>query len=170
MHLTPLEQRIHAALAPSLGAMGYGLVLVSLDGGAGRKTLRILAERTDGRGMSVADCEAVSHRASALLDVDDPIETAYDLEVSSPGMDRPLTSPGDFRRFQGRQVKVETQLAVDGRKRFKGAIGQVKGDTEFTLEMPEGPVVLAFENIRSAKLAPTDEDYKNALKQRKEEA
>lgn len=168
MHTTPMEERIRGIIAPPLAAMGYALVLARLDGGAKRKQLVVIAERADGKRMTVEDCEQISHQVSALLDVDDPIPGAYMLEVSSPGMDRPLVSAEDFKRYQGRQAKVETLLAVGGRKRFKGFIAESDSET-VTVDMgADGKVELELTNIRSAKLAPTDEEYREAMKQKEE--
>lgn len=162
MHASPLEQRIRAMIEPSLEAAGYALVMVHLGDGK-RKTLKILAERKDGKGMSVADCSEISNTASVLLDVEDPIPGAYDLEVSSPGMDRPLVSAADFERFRGEAAKVECALPIDGRKRFSGQIEGVEGEA-LALVTAEGRVVLPFGNIRTARLAPTEEDYRKKLK------
>src|SRR3546814_3591833 len=102
-----IAARIEDMIAPSLAEMGYDLVRVSLTGGAARMTLQIMAERLDGAGMTVDDCAAISRAVSALLDVEDPIRGAYVLEVSSPGIDRPLTRARDYERFAGYEAKVE---------------------------------------------------------------
>ncbi|WP_044564255.1 ribosome maturation factor RimP, partial [Azospirillum sp. B4] len=118
-----VQERIAGIIAPSVEAMGYDLVRVSLTGNA-RPTLQIMAERVDGAAMTVDDCAEISRAVSALLDVEDPIDVAYTLEVSSPGIDRPLTRPKDFERFAGFEVRVETSQPVDDRRRF---IGMLKG-------------------------------------------
>src|SRR5258708_669553 len=119
-------QKITQSIEPSLSAMGYGLVIVKLGDSGKRKTLMIMAERTDGVGMSFNDCAEISRTISALLDVEDPITTAYDLEVCSPGVDRPLTREADFVRFAGSEVKLETMLPIDDRKRFRGVAEGIK--------------------------------------------
>src|SRR5258708_25130091 len=113
--------KVEDLLAPVLEALGYGIVRVQLHSGR-RATLQIMAERRDGAAMSVDDCAQISRAASALLDVEDPITGAYDLEVSSPGIDRPLTRLQDFERFAGFEAKLETDRLLDGRRRFRGRI------------------------------------------------
>ena len=115
-------QRIAEIVGPSLEAMGYDLVRIRLVGGQPRPTLQVMAERRDEAGMTVDDCAAISRTVSALLDVEDPISGAYMLEVSSPGIDRPLTRPADYDRYQGFEAKLELRQAHDGRRRFRGRI------------------------------------------------
>ena len=150
-----IVQRILQAIGPSLTAMGYELVQVKLLDGSKRRTLTVMAERVDGKAMSFDDCTEISRTVSALLDVEDPITTAYNLEVCSPGFDRPLTKLADFSRFMGEEVKLETIFPVEGRKRFRGVIKEVKNE-KITLAMPEGEAQLAFAQIRTAKLVGTD--------------
>src|SRR3546814_8590835 len=126
-----IAARIEDMIAPSLADMGYDLVRVSLTGGAARMTLQIMAECLDGAGMTVDDCAAISRAVSALLDVEDPIRGAYVLEVSSPGIDRPLTRARDYERFAGYEAKVELRRMMDGRRRFRGRLmGVEKGRSE----------------------------------------
>ena len=146
-------QTITAALEPSLNAMGYTLVQVKLGDSGGRRTLTLMAERQDEKAMGIEDCEAISRQASAMLDVADPIEGAYDLEVCSPGVERPLTKPGDYARFIGVEAKVELMAAVNGQRKFRGVIAGIK-DEVITLKMPEGDMEFAFHAIRQAKLSP----------------
>src|SRR5262249_21777314 len=113
---------------PSIGAMGYGLVRVLLSG-ASRPMLQIMAERSDGAAMTVDDCAEISRTVSALLDVEDPIRSAYVLEVSSPGIDRPLVRLSDFQRFTGQDAHLETRDVRDGRRRFTGRLIGVTGST-----------------------------------------
>ncbi len=115
------SQTIERLITPTLDALGYELVRVQIAGGI-RKTLQVMAEPKTGRHMSLEDCAELSRAISAVLDVEDPISDAYSLEVSSPGIDRPLTRPKDFQRFAGHVAKVETTEPVDGRKRFKGKL------------------------------------------------
>ena len=147
--------RIEQIIAPSVEDMGYELVRVLLLGGQ-RPTLQIMAERADGAPMTVEDCADISRSVSALLDVEDPIAGAYTLEVSSPGLDRPLTRLKDFERFAGFTAKLETRLAVDGRKRFKGTVKGVEGE-DVILDTDVGPARVAFDNVLRAKLVITDD-------------
>ncbi|PWC31622.1 ribosome maturation factor RimP [Azospirillum sp. TSO22-1] len=147
--------RIEQIITPSVEALGYEIVRVLLLGGQ-RPTLQIMAERTDGDPMTVEDCADISRSVSALLDVEDPIAGAYTLEVSSPGLDRPLTRLKDFERFAGFTAKLETRLAIDGRKRFKGTLKGVEGE-EIVLDAEGGLARVAFDNVLRAKLVITDE-------------
>ena len=149
-----LLSKINQIIEPSLEAMGYTIVLVRLNDGKA-KTLSVMAERKDEVMMSFDDCTEISRTISALLDVEDPIESAYNLEVMSPGIDRPLTRVMDYIRFKGFEAKVETMLPIDGRKRFKGVIGGIENDI-IALSMPEGDVSLPFRQVRTAKLVVTD--------------
>ena len=135
--------------------MGYEVVRVQLTGGQ-RMVLQVMAERADGAPMTVEDCADISRAISAVLDVEDPIKSAYTLEVSSPGIDRPLTRLKDYERFAGFEAKLETRLAVDGRKRFKGMLKGVE-DGLVCIESEQGAARLEFDNILRAKLVLTDE-------------
>ena len=147
--------RVAEIVAPTLDAMGYGLVRVQLDGSR-NATLQIMADRRDGAAMTVDDCAAISREVSALLDVEDPVQGAYSLEVSSPGIDRPLVTLGDFEKFAGFDAKLETRMAIDGRKRFRGKLAGVDGG-RIRLRTDGGDVDLDFGDIRTAKLLLTDE-------------
>ena len=114
-------------IAPALSEMGFSLVRIHLSGGA-RPVLQIMAERSDESGMTVDDCAAISHTVSAILDVEDPISGTYTLEVSSPGIDRPLVRRRDFERFAGFEAKIETHGAIDGRRRFRGRLAGMDGN------------------------------------------
>lgn len=151
-----LTERISALVAPSLEAMGYDIVRVMMTGGRSRPTLQIMAERRDEAAMTVDDCEAISRAVSALLDVEDPISGAYRLEVSSPGIDRPLTRLKDFARFAGFEARVETKLPVGNRRRFKGVLHGVEGDMVKLEAEDVGAVALPFAGIDKAKLVLTD--------------
>ncbi|TVQ32607.1 MAG: ribosome maturation factor RimP [Geminicoccaceae bacterium] len=149
-----LEDSTAALLRPSLEAMGYELVRVSL-GGQSRRTLQVMVERQDRATMTVEHCAEVSHAVSAILDVEDPISGAYDLEVSSPGLDRPLTRPEHLVRFKGFEARLELVEPVDGQRRFKGRIADVEtvdGAPVVVLVTEHGPVRLAFASVRKAKL------------------
>jgi ribosome maturation factor RimP len=148
-------QRIEGMVAPSLEALGYDVVRVQLVGDKHR-TLQVMAERRDGAAMTVEDCAAISREISVLLDVDDPIGSAYDLEVSSPGIDRPLVSLGDFERFSGFDARIELDRAIGGRRKYKGRLLGLDGE-EIKLHLGAETVRLPFAEIRRAKLLLTDE-------------
>jgi ribosome maturation factor RimP len=168
---TGLEARIAHIAGPVIEDLGYRLVRVKLsarDGG----TLQIMAERPDGT-MAIEDCEAISRDLSPVLDHADPIDRAYRLEVSSPGMDRPLVRRSDFARAEGHLVKVELELPLNGRKRFQGTV--VGTDPETLRLKPEGAedeVALRFADIGEARLVLTDaliRDHLRAEKRLKKE-
>ncbi|ACJ00277.1 ribosome maturation factor RimP [Rhodospirillum centenum] len=141
-------ERIGRIIEPSVEAMGYELVRVQLSGGQ-RPTLQIMAERSDGAAMTVEDCADISRAVSALLDVEDPLPGAYTLEVSSPGIDRPLTRLKDFERFAGFEARLETKAPVDGRKRFRGFLAGIEDDA-VRLALP-----VEKKARKGAKAAPT---------------
>lgn len=148
--------KVKAIIEPSLETMGFEVVRVQLTGGD-RPTLQIMAERSDRGEMTVDHCATISRTVSALLDVEDPIDSAYYLEVSSPGIDRPLTRLADFERFAGFEAKLEARAAIDGRRRFRGALAGCDGDR--VLIVPSGedePVAIRFEDLAKAKLVLTD--------------
>jgi ribosome maturation factor RimP len=150
---TAIDRRLAAIVGPAIEGMGYELVRLRLMGGR-KPTLQIMAEKPEG-GIEVEDCAEISRQVSAVLDVEDPIEGEYTLEVSSPGIDRPLTRRRDFERWDGYEVRLETSEMIDGRKRFKGVLAGVEGE-EVLLEIPEGTVGLRFDWIVDAKLVLTD--------------
>jgi ribosome maturation factor RimP len=147
--------KIESVIGPSLAAMGYSIVRIAFTGGR-RPTLQIMAERTDDAGMTVEDCATISHTVSALLDVADPIASSYMLEISSPGIDRPLTRRADYERFAGFEAKIETLRPVDGRRRFRGKLMGLEGD-EAKLLVGADLVRLPLDAISRAKLVLTDE-------------
>jgi ribosome maturation factor RimP len=151
--------RVAAIVEPVLIASGYRLVRVKVSGLDGC-TVQIMAERPDGT-MKVEDCEIVSRALSPVLDVSDPIDRAYRLEVSSPGMDRPLVRRSDFERFAGHELKVEMAVAINGRRRFRGLLLGVEGETARIRHSDAAPgedseVVLPIEDMSEAKLVLTD--------------
>jgi ribosome maturation factor RimP len=148
--------KIEAMIAPSLEAMGYRVVRVAVTGGRRAATLQVMAERADERAMTVDDCADISRTVSALLDVADPIAGAYTLEVSSPGIDRPLVRREDFARFAGFEAKVELNQPVAGRRRFRGKLLGVEGEA-VRLLVDEAPVELPLAQVARAKLVLTDE-------------
>ena len=148
-------KEIACIIEPSLEAMGYRLVRISFIGARGA-TLQIMAERADEAAMTVEDCAEISRSVSALLDVADPIAGAYTLEISSPGIDRPLVRPEDYERFAGFEAKLELSQPIEGRKRFRGRIlGRTPLGARLLAET--GEVVLPFEAILRAKLVLSDE-------------
>lgn len=164
------EARIAAIVGPALAANGFRLVRIRLLGQAGL-TLQVMAERPDG-SMTIEDCEEASRALSAVLDVEDPIEKAYHLEVSSPGIDRPLVRTTDFEAAIGHLVKIETSMLVDGRKRFRGRITEAGGET-VTIERDQAsygdePLVsIPYDSLAEAKLVLTDDLIRDALKRDK---
>ena len=165
-----LEARIAGILRPEIEALGYRLVRVRLSQING-KTLQIMAERPDGT-MSVEDCEAVSVAVSPILDIEDPVPGAYHLEVSSPGIDRPLVRASDFETWAGHVAKLETVRLVDGRKRFKGRIVRLDGDRvhfrrEDAGKDEDADFTLALEDIAEAKLILSDDLIREALRRDK---
>jgi ribosome maturation factor RimP len=157
--------RIAEIIRPTIEALGFDLVRVHYSGGE-RPTLQIMAEPQGGGEMIVDDCADISRAVSALLDVEDPISGAYDLEVSSPGLDRPLVKLADFERFAGFVAKVELSELQEGRKRFRGRILSIEGDA-VRIEMDNGEVAsLPFEKIEEAKLIITKDLIAEALRAR----
>jgi len=148
--------RIETLISPSLEAMGYRLVRVATTGGRHAQVLQVMAERIDERPMGVDDCTELTHTVSALLDVADPIEHAYVLEVSSPGIDRPLVRREDFERFQGHEAKLELAAPIEGRRRFRGKLLGVEAD-RVRLNLGAEVVELPLARIQRAKLVLTDE-------------
>jgi ribosome maturation factor RimP len=152
--------RVSAVAGPVLQGMGYRLVRIKISGESGC-TVQIMAERPDGT-MLIDDCEAISRALSPVLDVADPIERAYRLEISSPGIDRPLVRRSDFERYAGYLVKIEMAMAHQGRKRFRGILGEVEGDCvrlnrDDTREGENADFTLPMEDIADARLVLTDE-------------
>lgn len=158
--------RIEEMVAPTLSAMGYEVVRMRLCGGE-RRTLRVMVERVDEGAVTVEDCAAASEAISAILDVEDPMPGSYVLEVSSPGIDRPLVQSKDFDRFAGFEVRIETSRPVDGRRRFRGRLlGTREG--RVLIAVPEGTAEIGLENISNAKLVLTDELIAAGQRERKQ--
>ena len=155
-----MAARVSAVAGPVLQGMGYRLVRIKISAEAGC-TVQIMVERPDG-SMQIEDCEAISRALSPVLDVADPIDRAYRLEISSPGIDRPLVRRSDFERYAGHLVKVEMAVAHQGRKRFRGLLGGVEGNAvrlhrDDTRADEDAEVVLVMEDIADARLVLTDE-------------
>ena len=163
-----LEARVAAIVEPVIEQVGYRLVRVRVSAMNGA-TLQIMAERPDGT-MTVEDCEAVSRAVSPVLDVEDPMDRAYHLEVSSPGIDRPLVRKGDFETWTGQLLKLETNRLVSGRKRFRGRVTEV-GVEGIRLERDgvaseggEAVVEIPFDALAEARLILTDDLLAASLK------
>jgi ribosome maturation factor RimP len=164
-----IDRRIAGIITPVVEGMGFELVRVRLMGGK-TKTLQIMAERPAG-GIEVDECARISTAVSATLDVEDPLEDAYTLEVSSPGIDRPLTRLKDFETWEGYEAKIETTEMIDGRRRFKGVLQGVE-DGEVLIEIEEHgetmTIGLQFDWLSDAKLVLTDELIRDVLRARKD--
>ena len=171
---TGLEARIARIVEPVAIGLGYRLVRVKISAMDGT-TLQIMAEKPDGT-MSVSDCEALSRDLSPVLDVEDPIDSEYNLEVSSPGIDRPLVRRSDFERWSGHQAKIELDRPADGRRRFKGLLAGLEGDAvkielepKSKLDEPE-LVTLPLADIGEARLVLTDALIRETLRSEKRKA
>ncbi|MCG6111957.1 MAG: ribosome maturation factor RimP [Paracoccus sp.] len=166
---TAIDRRLAEIITPVIEDLGYELVRVRLQGGK-TATLQIMADRPDG-GINVDDCAQISTAVSATLDVEDPIEDNYHLEVSSPGIDRPLTRLKDFASFEGYEARLDLNQAIDGRKKFKGTLAGVEG-SEVLINIEEQgqthTIGLEFDLLSDAKLVLTDELIKEMLRQKKE--
>jgi ribosome maturation factor RimP len=163
--------RVSAVAGPVLQGMGYRLVRIKISAEAGC-TVQIMAERPDGT-MQIEDCEAISRALSPVLDVADPVDRAYRLEISSPGIDRPLVRRSDFERFAGHLVKVEMAVAHQGRKRFRGHLAGVEGDAvrlhrDDIRAGEDTEVLLVMEDIADARLVLTDELIAESMRRGKQ--
>lgn len=165
---TAMDRRLADIVTPVIEGLGFELVRIRLMGGATR-TLQIMADRPDG-GIEVDDCGDISTAVSAVLDVEDPIEENFILEVSSPGIDRPLTRLKDFEMWKGWEARVETTELIDGRRRFKGTLAGVENE-EVLIDIEEGAetvtIGLQFDWLSDAKLILTDELISEMLRQKK---
>jgi len=159
-----IDRRMAEIITPVIEDMGYELVRVRLMSGKST-TLQIMADKPNG-GIEVDDCAEISQAIGAVLDVEDPILDEYTLEVSSPGIDRPLTRLKDFEMFEGYEAKIETSEMIDGRRRFKGELAGVEED-EVLINVSEGTIGLKFDWLSDAKLVLTDDLIKEMLRQRK---
>ena len=148
-------RQVTELIEPTLHDMGFELVRVLMSGGQ-RPTLQIMVERGDQAPTTLDACAKVSHAVSALLDVADPLPGAYRLEVTSPGLDRPLVRRADYERFAGLEARLETELPIEGRRRFRGRLLGLAGD-QVRLALPEGEMSIPFDAIKKAKLVLTDE-------------
>ena len=165
---TGMDARVAEIITPVIEDMGFELVRIRLQGG-NTPTLQIMAERPEG-GIEVDECAEISTAISAVMDVEDPISDAYTLEVSSPGIDRPLTRLKDFETYEGYEAKLETADLIDGRKRFRGTLAGVEGSEVLVNIEQDGEEVtvgLQFDWLADAKLVMTDELIREALRARK---
>ena len=165
-----LSARVAHVAEPVIEQLGYRLVRVKVSGADGC-TVQIMAERPDG-SMTVEDCEAVSRALSPVLDVADLIDRAYRLEISSPGIDRPLVRKSDFDRFAGHLARIEMEVPIDGRKRFRGQLAGTEGEAarlhrDDLGEGEEADVLLPIVEMSEAKLVLTDELVAQALRREK---
>ena len=165
---TAIDRRLAEIVTPAIEGLGYELVRIRLQGGR-TATLQIMADRPDG-GINVDDCAKISTAVSAVLDVEDPIEDNYHLEVSSPGIDRPLTRLKDFDAWADYEARIETTELIDGRRRFKGFLRGTEGN-EVLIEIEDGKetvtIGLQFDWLSDAKLILTDELISEMLRQKK---
>jgi len=150
-------KHIEAMIAPSVEELGFEIVRVQVTGSQ-HPRLQIMAERKDGSGIDVEDCATISRTISATLDVEDPFENEFTLEVSSPGIDRPLTRLKDFQTWAGFDAKIEMQQGVEGRRRYTGRLLGLDDNDIIQIETEEGEqFALAFGDVQRAKLLLTDE-------------
>ena len=152
-----VEIKISRIIEAAVEELGFSLVRVLYSGGqAGRNQLQIMAEPKEERDMTVEDCQMISRHVSVLLDVEDPISGSFVLEVSSPGIDRPLTRLTDYERFQGELVKITLRLMQDGRRRFNGRLGGVSDAGLITLDTSFGKFEFAFDDIEAGRIDPSE--------------
>ena len=161
-----IVQKIIKIIEPTLTDRGFELVRILFQGADTNNTLQIMVERADHTDMKADDCETLSRALSAVLDVEDVISSRYVLEVTSPGIDRPLVKLADYERFVGREAKIETMVPVDGRKRFKGKLLGVEGNT-VQIDFEGQKQNIDFSIISKAKLVLTDELVAQLLKGKK---
>jgi ribosome maturation factor RimP len=166
MRYSPIEQKIANIVAPVFEETGLRLVRVLLASESGSPLLQILAENRETHNLGVDDCAMLSREIAALLDVEDPINGPYRLEVSSPGIDRPLVSREDYEDYAGFEAKIEIEPAINGQKRFKGRINGIDGENTILLDTETGRAELPLHDVRKAKLVLTDELI-NAFKARR---
>ncbi|MDE2029326.1 MAG: ribosome maturation factor RimP [Alphaproteobacteria bacterium] len=157
-----VERKVADLIADGIAAMGYELVRVRIMGGGKHAALQIMAERKDGSGMTVEDCAAISRQASEKIEADPALAERYALEVSSPGIDRPLVRMKDYERYKGHVAKIELDAPVEGRKKFEGKIARVAGDA-IVFEADKESLSVPFAAIEKAKLIMTDELLKAAM-------
>ena len=161
----PVEERVIALIEPTAAGLGYRIVRVRLSGNR-RKRLQIMAERVSDGQMGIDDCGRLSRALSPVFDLEDPVQGEYDLEISSPGIDRPLMRIEDFERFIGFDAKLETAVPINNQRRWKGVIKAVNGD-DITLATEHGEAKLKFSALSDARLVLTDKLIEDDLKRAK---
>lgn len=161
----PVEERVIALIEPTAAGLGYRIVRVRLSGNR-RKRLQIMGERVSDGEMGIDDCTKLSRALGPVFDLDDPVDGEYDLEISSPGIDRPLMRLEDFERFKGHEAKLETAVMTDNQRRYKGVISAVEGDV-IVLTTEQGEARLKFGQLSDARLVLTDKLIEEDLKRAK---
>ncbi len=157
MKATPMERKVADLAAPVAESLGLRLVCVRITGEGGAQNVQVIAENPTTRALPLDDCTKLSRELSALMDVEDPVKSAYRLEISSPGIDRLLVSPEDFADFAGFEAKLELEFPQDGQKRFRGILRGIEGDL-VKLDMPDkGPVTVPYSGLAKARLVLTEE-------------
>ena len=154
-----VNRRLTEMLEPVVAALGYELVLLEISGSGRASTLRVYIDAA--KGVDIDDCTKVSREIAAVLDVEDPIPHAYRLEVSSPGLDRPLVKPEHYQRFRGERVRVQMALPIEGRRRFEGVLNGLSGGA-VELRTNEGLVQLPLREVERARLIPNLSSERNA--------
>ena len=160
MRNSQVEQEVTKICEPLAAEQGLSIVDICFRRETHGWVLRVLIERIDGL-VSVADCSTLSRELSDLIDIEDPIEDKYNLEVSSPGLDRPLTKAEDYKRFSGREITLKTSAPVEGRKNFKGVLSGLVDDT-LTIEIDGKTYQLKLKDVAQANLVPVFEDQKSS--------
>lgn len=157
MRQTPLEKRLSEYAAPVIEDLGFALVIVKIVGESGSQIVQVMAEDPKTRRLGVDDAATISRALSAVFDVEDPINGAYRLEVSSPGIDRPLMTIEDFKEYEGFEAKIESDRpAENGQKKFRGRLNGLNGEN-ILIETDQGPAEVPFDSLTKAKLVLTDE-------------
>jgi ribosome maturation factor RimP len=165
MHYTPLEEKLAALAAPVIEDLGFALHRIKVSGATGTLLIQIMAEDKETKNLGVDDAAKISRALSATLDVEDPIDGAYRLEVSSPGIDRVLITKSDFEDYKGYEAKIESLIPTPdkGQKKFRGRLGGMK-DEIILLTTDEGDVEIPYNSVAKAKLVLTDELIKATAK------
>jgi len=157
MKSTPMESKIAEMATPVAESLGLRLVCVRITGEGGSQNVQVIAENPTTRRLPLEDCTKLSRELSALMDVEDPVKSAYRLEISSPGIDRLLISSEDFADFAGFEAKIELEFPQEGQKRFRGILRGIEGNL-VKMDMPDkGPVTVPYDGIAKARLVLTDE-------------
>jgi ribosome maturation factor RimP len=159
-----IEEKLRELLSPTISELGYRIILVEYTQDSPKhKILRILAEREDGENLSISDCQKISRASSEILDEEEPVSGAYNLEVSSPGIDRPLVMLEDYAKYNGYLANVKFKESIDGSSKVKGNIKFDNNEISIIREKDEKLFNTSFENISSARLVITDELLKKQI-------